>query len=116
MLLRLYGKIQQGKISDINFSQIETLVKDKGAYSILKSISQLEKEEAEIKMEVDDMERLEEEIIKKYNKENSSKFNSYIPQLINTLSLEKEEDETTINFNSRLFSELNKLLNLENDT
>ena len=115
LLLRIYGKLVQGKISDIAFSQIETYAKDKGCYSILKSISQLEKEEAELKMEVDDMEVLEENIIKKYNEENNSKFNQFIPQLINAMSLEKEEDETSINFNSRLFSELNKTLNIEND-
>ena len=115
VLLRVSGKLKQGKISDIGFAQIESFVKKKGAYSILKNISGIEKEEAEIKMEVEDMEQLEEEIIQKYSKESTSKFNSSITHLINALSLEKEEDETSLNFNSRLFSELNKILKINDN-
>ena len=66
-------------------------------------------------MEVEDMEQLEEEIIQKYSKESTSKFNSSITHLINALSLEKEEDETSLNFNSRLFSELNKILKINDN-
>jgi len=113
VLLKLYGKIIQGKISNINFKQIEDFVKEKGAYSILRSTSKLITEEPEINFEIENMDKLEEEIINKYIEEKKSKFNNLILPLINSLSLEKMEDETNTTFQLRLMSSLNKILGLE---
>jgi len=113
VLLKLEGKLEQGKTSDINFKEIENFVKEKQAYILLKNTSSLITEEPEIEIEIDDMNKLEEEIIKKYTQQQESKFNSFISSLINTLSIEKQEEETSSNFESRLFSELSKILNLE---
>ena len=115
ILLRISGKLEQGKISDINFREIESFAKDKGAYVLLKSVSKLETEEPEISLAVEDMNNLEEEIIKKYLQEKKSKFDSLIPSLLNALSLEKQEDEKSAVFEQRLFSDVNKILSLEND-
>jgi len=115
VLLKLYGKLEQGKTSDINFREIENFIKEKQAYSFLKNTSKLITEEAKIDIEVEDMDKLEEEIIKKYTEKEKSKFNKFIPQLISTLSLEKQEEETISTFQSRLFSELNKILKIEDD-
>jgi len=113
ILLKLRGKLQQGKTSNIDFKEIERIVKEKGAYALLKSTSKLTTEEPELDIEVEDMNKLEEEIVNKYLAENKSKFDSLIFQLINSLSLEKLEDETSQTFKTRLFSELNKILDLE---
>lgn len=112
VLLKLSGKLKQGKTSDIDLRKIENLVEEK-AYVMLKSTSKLLTEEPEINIEVEDVEKLEEEIIRKYAELEKSNFNSLIPSLISAMSLEKQEDENSSNFNSRLFSELNKILNLE---
>ncbi len=118
ILLKLSGKLKQGKISDINFKEIEKFIKEKQAYSLLKSTSKLVTEEPEIIFEINDMDKLEEEIINAYTQKEKSKFNGFISPLVSALSLEKQEDETTSSFKSRLFSELDKTLNLklENDT
>ena len=110
VLLRLKGKIKKGKTGNINFQAVENLIKDQQGYILLKSTSQLIAEESEFNLEIEDMSRLEEEIIKKYTDKNKSKFNNNIFPLINALSAEKQEDETSETFKSRLFSELNKTL------
>jgi len=113
ILLKLEGKLKQGKTSDINFKEIENLIKNEEAYVLLKSTSKLITEEVEMNIEIEDMNKLEEEIINKYSQQQESKFNSLIFQLINSLSAEKQEDEKSANFESRLLSELNKILDLE---
>jgi len=113
VLLRLSGKLEQGKVSNINFKEIEDFVKSKGAYSLLKNISKIITEEPEINVEIDDVEKLEQEIINKYMQENKSKFNPMIFSLIDAFSTEKQEDETSANFNLRLFSEINKIIKIE---
>jgi len=114
ILLKIFGKLEHGKTSDIKFREIEDFAKNKEAYILLKSTSKLTSEEAEIEIEVEDMDKLEEEILKKYTEDNKSKFNQFIPQLVNALSLEKQEDETTTTFQTRLYSELDKILDIKN--
>ncbi|MBI2629738.1 exonuclease SbcCD subunit D [Candidatus Pacearchaeota archaeon] len=109
VLMRISGKLKQGKVSDINFKDIDSIAKDKGAYVLLKSVSKLATEEEEISIEVEDIDKLEEEIITKYTRQNKSDFDKLILPLMNAFSLEKHEDETTQTFNSRLFSEISKI-------
>jgi DNA repair exonuclease SbcCD nuclease subunit len=113
ILLRISGTLVQGKTSDIDFKKIEEFVKSLGAYSLLKSTSQLSVQETEVKIEVENMDKLEEEIIAKYASQEKSNFEPFILPLVNSLSIEKQEDETSTTFNSRLFSEINKLLEVE---
>ncbi|MFA5856143.1 MAG: exonuclease SbcCD subunit D [Candidatus Pacearchaeota archaeon] len=115
VLLKVYGNLKEGKLSDIKFTLIEDYLKKVQVYSFLKNTSKLETDKQELKMNfhTNDMDKLEEVLIKKYEKENSSKFNDLIFPLIETLNLEKQEGETNNIFESRLFSELNKVLNLD---
>jgi hypothetical protein len=59
------------------------------------------------------MEKVEETLIKSYEATNPSDFNEKIPQLIEAFSLEKQEGEKSTIFESRLFSELGKILGVE---
>jgi len=59
------------------------------------------------------MGKVEEVLIKKYEKENPSDFNHLIFQLMDTLNIKKEEAETNMTFEKRLLGELNKLLGVE---
>ncbi|MFH1500561.1 MAG: DNA repair exonuclease [archaeon] len=113
ILLKLSGKIEKGKTSNINFAEIEKFVKDKNAICLLKSTSGLKVEETKIEIETENMNDLEDDIIKKYSQDNPSQFNSLIFPLLNSLSLEKQEDEKNLIFQHRLMSEVNKILNLE---
>ncbi|MEN9625819.1 MAG: hypothetical protein RL557_147 [archaeon] len=114
VLLKVYGDITVGKASDINNKQIEEHIEKTGAFSFLKNTSQLETEKKELKVELQkDREKIEEILIEKYRKENPSSFNELIIQLMDILPMEKQEDEKSAIFESRLFSELSKLLKLD---
>lgn len=113
ILLKLSGKLEKGKVSNINFKEIEDFGKNKGAYAILKSISQLYVPEQEFQIEVSDMTKIEETIVDKYVKENPSQFSKSVPSLFNSFSIEKQEDEKSLTFQDRLFGELKKTFNLQ---
>jgi len=111
ILLRVYGEIEKGSVSDVKFQQIEQFAKSKNAFFILRNTHDLKTKESEIEdIEVDNIENVEEEVVNQYSNENPSDFNSLIPQLINALSIEKQEGETVENFNSRLLEESKKIL------
>ena len=110
VLLRLKGDIQQGKNSDIKFQEIEDHIKSKGAYFLLKNTHELNSQELELDIEIKDSENVEEETIKIYSEENPSDLNSLIPQLMNSLSIEKQEDEKTEIFNNRVLDNTRKVL------
>jgi DNA repair exonuclease SbcCD nuclease subunit len=114
VLLKVFGNLKQGKISDIKFQEIEDYLKKLGVYSFLKNTSRLdiERQEMQIQLSSPEKEKIEEILIKNYEKENPSNFNNLIFPLIEALNLEKQEDEKTSNFEERLFSDLNKILNL----
>ena len=115
VLLKIYGNLKTGKTSDIKFQEIQEYLEKTGAYCFLKNTSGLEIEKNDIgfKIEYHDMEKIEEVLIKKYEKENQSNFNNLIFPLIETLNIEKHEGETSIIFESRIFSELKKILKVE---
>ena len=94
----------------IKFPQIEEFVKRKNAYFILKNTHELKTKEPELEIEVKDIENIEEEAIKIYSEKNPSDFNELIPQLINSLSIEKQEGEKSENFTNRVIEEAKKIL------
>ena len=113
MLLKLAGKLEKGKLSNINFKEIEEVARGK-AFAFLKSTSQLAIEETKIEIDASDMDKIEEEIIKNYQSNQSDKnFSKFIPSLMNSLSLEKQEDEKSAVFTERLVLEIKKILNLQ---
>lgn len=116
VLLKIYGELKKGKPSDINYQEIQDYLNKKQVYSFLKNTSKLETkktEELQIEFQSKEMEKVEEVLIKKYEKENPSEFNHLIFQLIDVLNIEKQEAETNITFEKRLFGELNKVLGVE---
>ncbi len=115
VLLKVQGILEQGKTSDIKFQEIEDYIRKAGAYCYLKNTSKLEvkNEEIEIKLESNEMEKVEEVLVKKYELENKSTLNELIFQLMDGLSMEKQEDEKSTTFESRLFLELNKIFDIE---
>ena len=110
ILLRVKGEIEKGTNSDIKFAQIEEFAKSKNAYFMLRNTHDLKTKEVELEIELKDAENVEEETITHYSNENPSDFNSLIPQLINGLSIEKQEGEKTESFTKRLIEESQKIL------
>lgn len=113
ILLKLYGVLKKGKTSEIDFKKIENFCKKEKAYTLLRNLSKLKIEETEVKLEINEVEKLEEEIIKEYLKKNKSKFDKLVQPLISALSLEKNEEETINFFSERLFAEINKIFGIE---
>ena len=112
VLLRVFGELENGGVSDIKFSQIEEFVKHKRAYFLLRNIHDLSTKELELDVKVDNPENIEGETIKNYSEQNPSKFNSLIPGLIQALGLEKHEGETQETFKNRLLEETGRVLEI----
>lgn len=112
VLLRVKGELKNSKQSDINFRRIEDFANQNRVYFLLKNTHELKTKELEFESEIEDSENLEEEIIKIYSEKNPSNFDNLIHSLINSLSIEKEEGETTESFTTRLFEESRKILNI----
>ena len=113
VLLRVSGDLDNQKISDIHFEKIENFCFENGAYFFLKNTHDLKTSEVKLDIEIKNKDNLEEEGIMKYSSENPSEFNKFIPQLINILSIEKQEGETIDSFNTRILGESRKVLDIE---
>lgn len=109
LILKLKGILERGRVSDINFQEITSFVREKQAFVFLKNTTKLESEQSKIKLELKS-ENIEEEIIENYQKEKPNKFNSLIDHLFPILQMEKKEDETSRIFESRLISESKKAI------
>jgi DNA repair exonuclease SbcCD nuclease subunit len=112
-LLKLTGTLNKGKSGDIRFNEIEEFVKKKGAFSFLRNISSITNQEEELEIDVKEIDNLEEKIFSDYSLKNPHDFNKFLPNLLKTLSLEKNEDEKISIFENRLLSEIKSALSLE---
>ncbi len=116
--IRLAGKIEQGKISNINFKEIFQQVYSKGAYFVMKNTSQLISPEfEEIKIVQSSPELMEEELIKEHLQQNKlfeREKEFYLTKaLLAALNTAKKEGETMADFQTRVESEINQLLEID---
>jgi len=110
VLLRLKGEFEQGRISDIKFSQIQDFARQKGAYFLLKNTRELKPKRPDFEVRVGESENVEEEVIRAYSEKNPSKFNSKIIELMEALSVEKQEGETKDSFANKILESSRKVL------
>jgi hypothetical protein len=110
VLLRVKGELEDSKNSDIDFQKIGDFVLEKKAYFFIKNTHELKTKEIELDIETRNAENIEDETIKIYSEKNPSDFNKFIFQLMNSLSIEKQEGETTESFTNRLMEEGKKIL------
>ena len=117
ILLRLHGILEQGTNADIDYQAIKQHIEQKQAYSFLKNTHKLktkqEIEKPDIQINESDVSKIEEALIKDYEEKNPDKFNNLILPLTHALSIEKQEDEKTGIYESRMFSEVSKVLGIE---
>jgi len=111
ILLRVKGELESGSTSDIKFQQIEETATRKNAFFLLKNTHELKTKEVEMEVEVRNIDNVEEESINIFSNQNPVDFNKFIPQLLHSLSLEKQEGEKLESFTSRLLEENKKILN-----
>ena len=110
ILLRIRGNLENSKNSDIDFKKIFDFTKNKGAYFMLRNVHDLKTKEAVLEVEIENPENIEEETIKSYSEKNPSEFNNTVFQLINSLSVEKQEGETSESFSNRILDDSKKIL------
>lgn len=110
VLLRIRGELENGKISDIKFAEIEEFVKEKQAYFLLRNTHDLKSKEIEMELDIGDTENIEDETIKVYSDQNPSEFNKLISQVMNVFSIEKQEDERSEVFINRLLDGTKRVL------
>jgi len=110
ILLRVRGELEKGKVSDIKFSQIDEFLKRKKAYFLLQNTRDLKAKEVELEFEVGGQKNIEDETVRIYSEKNPSNFNELIPLLMNSLSIEKQEGETSENFENKIVEESRKIL------
>ncbi len=110
--IRLKGTLSSGKPSDINFTEITNKLIEKKAFVVLKNTSQLQsKEFQEIKIKNENIEDIESELIKEHlgQQEFGQEFTQKIMQ---SLSTEKYEGEKNNDFEKRVISDVEKLINV----
>lgn len=112
VILKLYGFLERGKPSDIDFIKIENYARKKGAYSFLKSTSRLQISESEIFLDVSDSMDLEQQIIYKFEESHKNKLNYLFSPLLKSLHMDKGEDEKSSSFEERLLLEVKKIIGI----
>ena len=112
IILKLYGFLEKGKTSDIDFTKIENYVRKQGAYVFLKSTTKLQVAEQEITLDLSDTPDMEQQIIRKFEEGHPSPLNSLISPLLKSLQIEKGEDEKISVFEERLVSESRRIIGI----
>lgn len=114
--IRLFGVMDSGKISDINFKEIFNEIYSRSAHFVMKNTSQLRTLDfEEIKVELRNVEELENSLIKEHLGKvfDIDSEVGLSKSLIRLLDTEKFEGERVIDFQSRLKNELKVLLGLQ---
>jgi DNA repair protein SbcD/Mre11 len=116
--IRLSGKLENGKVSDINFKEIFDQLYKQGAYFVMRNTAKLQAQEyEEIKTITDsNPDNVEEEIIKEHLQQiklfdKETEFD-LTKNLLTSLNTSKKEGETISDFQKRIEEEINNLLNL----
>jgi hypothetical protein len=110
--LRIHGALSSGKISDIDFKSILNEMKE--AYIVLKNTAKLTtKEFSEIEVETGDVSDVETKILEENIKPDFILNKEKIKALMEVLSDEKAEGETTTTFENRLIKNIKKVLDID---
>ena len=114
VLIRIYGTLSSGKLSDIDFNSLLAEVYNKGAYFVMRNTSKLFIKDIETKnIDLESSQDIEQELIKenKGQQENTFKDEARaIIDLMNAACSEKLEGEKTYDYESRVLSEIDKVI------
>ncbi|MFC1753924.1 exonuclease SbcCD subunit D [Thermoproteota archaeon] len=115
--MRLFGTLESGRPSDIDLKEIFEILSEKKAYFVLKNTHKLQsKEFLNIKVAHDTIQEIEESLIGEewgnlslLGADKNDEV-SIIKQLMHVLSTEKNEGETSVNYDSRVLEQSEKIL------
>lgn len=111
--IRVEGRLKEGKPSDIDFKKINEELKN--AYIVLRNTAKLGSREFDLQdVKVEDVFRVEENLIKKAVEANNLVFSEdFVLRLMNALDKERLEGERVIDFEIRVIKDSFDVLNLE---
>ncbi len=115
--LKFHGTLTHGKISDINFNEIITKLLAQHAYAVLKNTNKLVAEQfEEIKLSSQNPQTIEQELINEHLQQfklfDKQTEHHLITSLIQTLNTTKHEGETQTDFQHRIETETQRILNI----
>ena len=120
VLLRLFGKIETGKTSEVNLKKIIDALQEKGAHLVLRNTSKLSsKEFEEIKVTADTTEEAEELVIKEHLGQvkalelGEKEEKELVHNLMHFLNEEKHEGEKQSDYESRIIAEAEKIFEMD---
>lgn len=118
LAIKIQGTIENGKISDIEFDEIETYFQSRGVYCLLKSISKLESKEFQIQVKESEgktIEEIEEHVINSALEQEviSLEEKTMMNILIKNLDTEKIDGETNETFANRIMNDIIHALNIK---
>lgn len=115
--IRLFGKLNVGKKTEIDFRSIIRYLQSKGAVFVMKNTHKLvSKEFEDVEVKKTAVEEIESELIKEHLDQievkgwNQTKQQEIITALMNVLNTEKKEGERVADFEKRITDETNHLL------
>ena len=119
VMIKLFGKLETGKVSNIGFKDIFNKLYDKGAYFVMKNTSSLlTKEFEEVRISSGSIEELENNLIHEQAEQmqlkgmDLQKQIEFTKNLIHNLHTEKQEGERVSDFEDRLCNEICTLLGI----
>jgi len=113
ILLRMFGTITEGKITDIPFNAIVTNTVKRGAYAVLKNTLQLRTQAMQKPMsKAKTPEEIETDVLTQNIKPDASLNLETAKILIQKLNTQKGEGETNLTFEKRLQSQIDEILGI----
>jgi len=115
--MRLEGCLRKGKTTEINFKKIFQELYEQGAYFIMKNTTKVTtKEYEEIKISQKTTQEIEENLISEHAGQlkifEKEKEKQLTKDLLNTLSAEKQEGEKNTDFEKRLQTEIDTIMEI----
>ncbi len=117
--LRIYGELSEGRITDLDFKNIEKMLREQGAWHVMRNTTQLKiKEFEEIKVMGETTEEIEKKIIEehanqfKVEKYDQEKQKIITTALLEALNTEKLDGERVADFENRIQKETKVILGI----
>ena len=114
VLIRVYGELGIGKLSDIQFNEVVTKIYSKGAYFVMKNTSKLSIKDFDTKtINLESSDDIERELINENKGQFKNRFKDEITaimQVMNAAESEKLEGEKTYDYESRVLSAIDKVI------
>ena len=108
VILKVKGTLKRGRASDISFEIIDAEARKRGAYLLLRSLTEIQTPEYEMVMQPLESTNVEAQVLNEFKERNNSPFNIHLEQILHILASEKKEEEKRATFEERIMEEVQK--------